>query len=401
MKTYHAQPLDLMQFINTKYHDPFIHACIAFETPPDAEKLLRAIGQLAEAFPLWKCRYDPSDNTYIENEGFSARDLLRIDDTAGRTTLLTEALDMDKQLVRFTLSGNMLVITISHLICDGSGFKQLLYLLCDFYNGRAEEQNDYLMVRAFSQLTEGLKRTGAITFRMLLSLIGNYKSRQIYEKADHENIYVIERTVDSETMSGVHALAKKQGATLNDVFLTAYARALGSVCGFRKINLPCTVDLRKYAKDRTGIGNLTGSYNFNIRLKDGSCFRDTLADASAIMKKQKQTGNDIAGPLLLVSKYEKSTLADFLRLYGGMETSAFTDYTNLGILDDRKLIFDGATVRSAVGYSGLNKAPCFQIAVSTFKGETTVSSLVRCSEEGKKRADLILDAIVREIRSFQ
>lgn len=31
MKKYNAQPLDLMQFINTKYHDPFIHEWIEFE----------------------------------------------------------------------------------------------------------------------------------------------------------------------------------------------------------------------------------------------------------------------------------------------------------------------------------------------------------------------------------
>ena len=31
MKTYPVQPLDLMQWINTKYHDPFIHALLEFE----------------------------------------------------------------------------------------------------------------------------------------------------------------------------------------------------------------------------------------------------------------------------------------------------------------------------------------------------------------------------------
>ena len=63
-------------------------------------------------------------------------------------------------------------------------------------------------------------------------------------------------------------------------------------------------------------------------------------------------------------------------------------------------MFDGAPLKNAVGYSGLNKAPCFQIAVSSFKGETTISSLVRCGDEEKKKADMILDAIVGEIEFF-
>lgn len=113
-------------------------------------------------------------------------------------------------------------------------------------------------------------------------------------------------------------------------------------------------------------------------------FGDTLADASVVIQKQKKTKNDIAGPMLLVLKYEKSTLKEFLKLYGGMETSASSDYTNLGVLDNKKLVFDGANVKYAVGYSGLNKAPCFQIAVSSFKGETTISTLVKCGKEKKE-----------------
>ena len=31
MKKYNVQPLDLMQFINTKYHEPFIHELLEFE----------------------------------------------------------------------------------------------------------------------------------------------------------------------------------------------------------------------------------------------------------------------------------------------------------------------------------------------------------------------------------
>lgn len=400
MKKYNAQPLDLMQFINTKYHDPFIHEWIEFEAALDTEKLIKAIEQFAGAFPLLKCHYDPTTNTFIENEQFSGRDLVKVDDTIDRSVLLTEALDASKKLVQFTISQNALIITISHLICDGSGFKQLIYLICDFYNGKAEENLDHLMTREFSQLTKELTGTGVMTFKMILSMIGNYKSKQIYDKADNENAYVIERTIPGATMSKVHALAKQQGATLNDVFLTAYVRALGKLYGINKINIPCTVDLRKYAKDKPGIGNLTGTYNFSIKMKDGAAFGETLSVASVVMQKQKKTKNDIAGPMLLVSKYEKSTLEKFLKLYGGMETSASSDYTNLGVLDDKRLVFDGAAVKNAIGYSGLNKAPCFQIAVSSFKDETTISSLVRCSKEEKKKADSILDTIVKEIKSF-
>ena len=117
------------------------------------------------------------------------------------------------------------------MIYDGSGFKQLIYLLCDFYNGKAEENLDCLMMREFSQLTKELTGTGSMTLKMLLSMIGNYKSAKVYDKSERENAYVIERKIGRERLAEVHALAKKQGATLNDVFLTAYARAIGKLYG--------------------------------------------------------------------------------------------------------------------------------------------------------------------------
>ena len=54
------------------------------------------------------------------------------------------------------------------------------------------------------------------------------------------------------------------------------------------------------------------------------------------------------------------------------------------------LAFDGATLRSAAGYSVLNKAPCFQVAISSFRGETG-----RCSEAGR-----VPEVRAREPESF-
>ena len=275
----------------------------------------------------------------------------------------------------------------------------MLYLLCDAYNGKFGSGHDYLMKRNFSQLTEGMTGRVRKTIKMLMAVAGNYRNKQIYSARKKRKSYVIEKTIPKEVMGNVHAAAKKQGATLNDVFLTAYARAICKMLKINKVNIPCTVDLRKYAKDKTGIANLTGTYNLNVKLKPGEVFGDTLSKVSANMQKQKKTCNDIVGPMLLVSKYEKSSLEKFLKLYGNMDTSAFTDYTNLGILDDKRLIFDGVTVKNAVGYSVLSKSPCFQLAVSSFKGETTFSCLFQCSETAQKEAERLVEYVVSELHT--
>lgn len=400
MKQYSAQPLDLMQFINTKYHEPFIHEWIELEGRLDENKLADSLDTLISVFPVLKCGYNDTENVFVENEDITGKELIRKADGTDRDVLLTESLDMNERLIRFTISGNSLYITVSHLVCDGGGFKQLLYLMCSIYNGNFHEDCSYLMDRNFSQLTEDLNGRTAKTLQMLMSMMGNYKNRPVYDKGGAERAYIAERVVSKEIMDNIHAAAKKHGATLNDAFLAAYARTLSRLYGQSKVNIPCTVDLRKYAKAKTGIANLTGTYNLNIRIKDSETFSETLSAVNSNMKKQKNTSSDIAGPMLLVSKYEKSSLEKFMKLYGNMDTSAFTDYTNLGVLDENKLKFRGTAVKKAVGYSGMSKAPYFQIAVSTFRGESTISSLFRCTETEKEKADRIMDTVIYEICQF-
>lgn len=398
MKEYKVQPLDLMQAVNAKYHEPFIHEAIEFENLPDGRRFSDALGRLAEAFPLLKCRYDAARNVFAEREGFTVGDILKRSE-AGRTALLTESLDPEEKLVQFTFSRNLLAVTVSHLLCDGSGFKKLLFLLCDFYNGK-EADLSRLMNREFSCLTAEGKGGAGATVKMLCSVLGGYKNGKIYEKTDNEAVFLVEKRISAEKMEEVHAAAKRAGATLNDVFLTAYARAVSRLYRRKKINLPCTVDLRKYAKGNAGIANLTGTYNLNVKIDVRAGFSESLCDVARKMQKQKSTKNDLAGPMLLVSQYGKTTTEKFIKRYGGMNTSPFTDYTNLGKIDEKKLVFADAPVKNAVGYGGLNKAPYFQLAVSTFRGETTLSGMFRCGEKEREKAETLIGAVAEEIGSF-
>lgn len=400
MKKYPAQPLDLMQFINSPYHEPFIHEKIECTEPLRFERLTEAITELTDVFPILKCRYDIGENAFIENEHFSVEDLISAgSDETDLKNVLTESLDTDKVLIKFTLCGRYLIVTASHLICDGNGFKQLLYLFCGFYNGKDTGDCDSLMNRNFSEIFAdcGIKTS---LLKMMAATLGGYKNQKIYEKSGSERVYIIERIIGHTAMSVVNNKAKAQGATLNDVFMTAYARAQHKLYGRRKVNVPCTSDLRKYTQRNTGIANLTGTLNLNLKMKEGDSFEKTLSDASAAMRKQKSSGNDIAGPSLLVDKYETTALEKFLKMYGGMRTSPFSDYSNLGVIDAKKLTFAGTQVVDAVGYGGLRKAPYFMLAVSSWQGATTFSSIVRCGETEKEKVERLFDVLTDEINTF-
>ena len=70
MKKYDTQPLDLMQFINTKYHDPFIHELIEFEDGLDTEKLIKAIEQLLMYFPFGNAIMIPQLTLFLKMSNF-------------------------------------------------------------------------------------------------------------------------------------------------------------------------------------------------------------------------------------------------------------------------------------------------------------------------------------------
>ena len=397
MRTYKAQPLDLMQYINTKYHEPFIHEKIVFKNSIDINHLKDAIDKLIDVFPILKCTYHFEDNTFLENE-ISADDLVVI--SKGRDDdiiLLTESLDLKKQFIKFTICDKTLYITISHLVTDGSGFKTLLYALCDIYNGK-EENYDFLMKRDIALLFKDVKKPSMI--KMLASVLKSYKNRPVYEKKDIESLYIVERILDAKVMKEVHRLAKENKATLNDVFMTAYAIAIKRLCKEDKINIPCNVDLRKYTRELMGSANLTGTLNLNIKIKKDMDFMSCLKETSRLMNKQKKSLNDIAGPMLLVKKYKKTSLEKFLKTYGSLNTSPFVDYTNLGIIDEKRLHFNDLEIINAISYSSVQKAPYFQIAISSFKGATTFSSIFLCGKEEKKKIDLLLDCVVEEIIQF-
>ncbi len=397
MKEYKAQPLDLMQYINTKYHEPFIHEKIEFPRTLSAARLTEAIDKLISVFPIIKCAYRFEDNTFYEKD-ISGKSLLFVAKPEDKEELLTESLDTNGQLIKFTLCGNALYITASHLLTDGSGFKQLIYTLCALYNGESAENHNFLMNRDFSDIFENTQKPSML--KMLASVLKKYKNKLIYEKTESERLYIIERELDKDIMERTHKKAKAQGATLNDVFMAAFALAISNLYGRKKVNIPCNVDLRKYADKKTGVGNLTGTLDLNLKIKKGMSFAECLKETSRLMNEQKKSGNDIAGPMLLVEKYKKSTLEKFLKTYGGLNTSPFVDYTNLGKLDETRLNFDGAEVVNAVGYSGVQKAPYFQIAISSFKGVTTISSIVFCGENECKKVSALMDAVQSEIENF-
>ncbi|GKV62925.1 hypothetical protein LMRF06_1923 [Listeria monocytogenes] len=51
-----------------------------------------------------------------------------------------------------------------------------------------------------------------------------------------------------------------------------------------------------------------------------------------------------------------------------------TSFTNIGIIDEEKLVFEGSTLTDCFICGSLKYAPFFQVAATTFRGELTLST---------------------------
>lgn len=73
---YKVEPLDLMQLINSKYHEPFIRELICLDQDISIKLLRDAVKQLSKAFPLLNCQYNAEKNVYVEKKPDDIDDLV-------------------------------------------------------------------------------------------------------------------------------------------------------------------------------------------------------------------------------------------------------------------------------------------------------------------------------------
>ena len=112
--------------------------------------------------------------------------------------------------------------------------------------------------------------------------------------------HLIRVTVAASSLSTAANVARPMGATVNDLLLAAYARALCKRTGCTGVTLPCPVDLRRFGHpgQSFGICNLTSNYFCHLTIRDDEGFDEVLADVAGQMREQKEGVGCLQGPLL-------------------------------------------------------------------------------------------------------
>lgn len=407
---YKAEVWDIMQFLFSKFNDHQIHCVIRLDKKLDEDRLRQAVDRLIDAFPLIRSRFvEDKGKPYWRNAGSTAKDIVFLRET-DRTqdeiqTVIcskTDAASGPQMLLYIVRSrtADTLCVIINHMLCDGAGFKELLYLLSLAYS-RLRTDPGYRLPRQNGSRSEIqiLQAFGCADKVKILTqrygLSRHDDSVVLGLEGNRNTPFIITHTIGRDRFLVAKAYAKRYGATVNDLLLATYLRALHHVLPDRTAAIQCVLDLRKFLPRRNSAGpcNLTSNLVCDIGPDVGEKFSDTLLKVKHVMDKEKAQASCLHLIMLLETVFH-------VLPYSIAERAVLKEYrnpplamSNIGVIDSGRLLFDGVQVTSAYITGSVKYSPLFQLALSTFKDEVTLSAAFHGTKSDREKLGHFLEAI--------
>jgi NRPS condensation-like uncharacterized protein len=414
---YKVEIFDIWQYLCQAVYEPLIRCRIDFSNHIDENILKKAVSLSLDAAPLI--------NACFDGRAFRPRWIKR-NFTGNDIVFVVEAgLDTNKQVVNLLSSnidftaepqlkihlikrtdGDTACIIINHMVCDGAGFKEYLYLLSDLYtkckNNEAISLPEYHH-RGIGQLFAG------ITLAEKIGIIrSKYKAYDSSTEREQDGVafeqgantpFMETYVIPKENLLQIKVFAKEQGVTLNDMIMAAFARVFCLKTGTNRIMLPSTMDLRKYIPSgKYGIGNLSTNCMCNIGIQKNDFFADTLKQVSEQMQQHKSNKNILKSVMLWNLVVHILPFRFLKRHYTKIVKLPVVSFTNLGIVSNKLLRFEDAAIENLYLTASIKSSPFFQLTVSTYNDSCTLSCNIYGADCDKKWVECFLEDVCSELR---
>lgn len=409
-----AETFDIMQYFYGIAHHPLIHCLIHFSAYIDEKALKKAVMLSLNTVPIIGCCFDISSGKPVwESRGFTGEDIVHIVKTGSEEPGLEKKLlasDIDAacgpQLKIYIIrheKHDTLCIIINHMVCDGAGFKEYLYLLSNLYT-QCTNNLEHIEVpesyqRSTAPLFDSFNLHGKLKILSSKYDIPKQKSKSgYYLHGNEDNPFFVTTGISAEQLESIKEYAKKHGASVNDMIVTAYVRTLRKALGKDNIVIPCPVDLRKYVTcgKKLGITNLTSNYICDVTICEKDTFKDTLMKVSGQMKAQKSGTNCLKPVMLLEFAFHALPFKTMQKVFHKVFTIPVISYTNFGIIDEKMLSFGCIPISDIYMTGAIKHVPYLQIAVSTFDDNCTLSCNLYGTSQDKIKIEELLENIKKE-----
>ena len=372
----------------------------------DFEKLSKAVRLSVDEEPIFGCRFVESDPPYwkrlnnLDEVRFCSLEKTDNQDVAVQR-FLESTLDMDKDpMVKVKLIRSshcdILCIKVNHACCDGTGTKEYIRLLSDIYSAIVRNNGIYVPQP---------KKRGRTDQDRLLSVFGikDLDAAWIpgsdistptwpfpWKPASSSNTCIEVCRLGGGQFDRMTSYAREKKATINDLILTAYYRALlamGTPEYGIPMEIPITVDLRRYLPDnRTeAIRNFSGSLSTRLPMLQNEAFGDTLSRLIPVMNEIK-SGNPGLQSAIGLERIEKISFYETLAYYHVTtqfikNSSQCIPYSgdkciptlsNLGFISRDLFNFGECVVTDAYIVPPVVRAPGILLMVGTYNGILTL-----------------------------
>lgn len=411
---YPVEAWDILQslFKEQKINDHTLHFVASFSRELNLSLLQRSVALSADAYPLIRCRfvskggrprweeaYYPAGAMVLFSETENAAE--NIEKFLGAS--LDETVGPQVQFGLFRQNGrDTLAVLMNHMLCDAAGFKEYLYLLCDIYTNLENGTAMYSPVsgsRRIGQLFRAFSIRGRVKILTSKNDISTHDPARFELEGDLANPFIERRTIPREAFISLKTYAKSHHATVNDLILTAYIRTLNHLFG-RPIAIPCTVDLRKYLPDRKaeGLCNLSTNLTCDIGKELGTSFGQTLDRVKQAMAREKNSTACVKSLILLEKIFDILPYKTAKSILNKSFSNAPIALTNIGILDSARLSFGTSVITEAYMTGSIKYSPYFQMAISTFDNQATLSVNLYGTSFDRKIISDFLDDVMLELQ---
>lgn len=389
--------LDLVEASYRHRLYPLMYCHMELDGCLDIDRLKRAVSLSGEIVPEIFLTYQFQAGCFTD-KGYTANEVV-ITEAAASACLLRPDLSRSPQL-RIIITPHRqcegVVVIMSHILADGIGFLQYLYLLAAIYSGEktAMERKNMRDIRPFLKNIRVFGATDQTRAHRRVSMLPLMRA-----SGKRSSFFCLRTELPGDHMRTVRQKARRSKATLNDVFMTAYARVTARMQSTDTVLLSCPADLRRFypESDILTVANMTGIYRkVAVEIPEGCTFAGTLQQIHTEMTLQKSRNRCFSGikALYRFHRLPYPILGSIIKL---AYRPSFVSYTNIGVIDETKLCFGTLEVRTCFFTGTYRLPPDFQLTVSTFKNVCTLNCTLFGSADAEKRGQHILEQVKQEI----
>ena len=389
--------LDFVEASHQNKVYPLMYCHLEVKGAFDIDRLKKAIQFSFQFVPEILCAYDFNHGYFVEKK-FTVDDIIILNDRDLENSPKWDLSQNPQLKIAIHNDGlmNFIFIGMSHILTDGEGFLQYLYLLAALYNGDT-------MCHHLSNHRDISPCLESIHVQQQTEQTKHGKRKKVPPLRTWSNgkeYICINNQISSKDFQRLQEKSKAHNVTLNDAFMTAYARVIARLQDIDTVILPCPADLRRFHRlsDSLTIANMTGIYRrITIEIVPQHTFRETLLQTHIEMELQKKRYRCFAGIQLLNHTFHKTPHPIMKQIIKANYRLLPVSYTNIGRIDHEKLLFQNCIIENCYITGTYRLTPDFQLSISTFQNVCTLNCTLIGKPEDYATGKNILEQIKQEL----